>query len=510
MVAVVRLHAMLIIMFLCAVAGYSAETVRLSPSKVIELVSERNAQVKASELEVQGEEYARKGALAALLPSFSLTGLYNRLDEPPTISGFDSGEPAGPADTADTLILPPEYEPYRELITFFDSISATEAQEQMSALFDAGPIQVAPQTTRSVGFKISQPLFTGGALWNRYRVAEYMHEARRLQHERSVQEIRFQALRLFWYYVLGLESYHAIRDEKRWLQELVDNQTVLLENGMITELDLLQTKLALSRKLIDEINVQNSNLQGREQLLICLGLDPALGIEVDTAELWQKPHRFFYPTPDTIEDRLLRRYDLRALEYQVHSLERLKNIQLAAYAPTIAGFYGVDYTNQYGMDEDDFDDQWSVGVSLNWNIFDWGKAWRSMQKYRVQMEAAQTVLEFQRVQLAHAMKSLARTIREARKKVEIARESQQVAERALEIAEARYDQQIATNRDVLDARKDLTRTRMGFVAAKIELILALEEYRIGPVDGFVGGNPDIIKNVQMQNPGEFGKEMSAQ
>ncbi|MBD3344672.1 MAG: hypothetical protein GF401_06385 [Chitinivibrionales bacterium] len=475
-------HFRIIIILLLLVSGVlAAEKILLSPQKVLELVTTQSAVIRASKLEVEGEEYARKSALAALFPSLSVTGSYTRLDEPPTLSGFGSGEQTASPDSADTLILPPEYENWRSLIEFFDSLSSVQAEEQMNALFGTGPLQIAPQTVKSAGLKLTQPLFMGGKLWSSYRIAEYTHESRRLQHERTLQETGFGTLKLFWYYVLGREAYQAVNDERVWLEELVNNQTMLLENGMITELDLLQTKLALSRKKIDEISSQNEIREIGEQLLILLGLSPELTIEIDTNALWKEHDRFVYPTADTLEERILRRYDIRAMEYQVRIMERMKDIQRASYLPSIVGFYGVDYTNQYGMDESDFDDQWTVGVSLNWNIFDWGSSWRSMQKLTLHKKAAEMRLDLQRQQVVSAIKALVRTIDETRKKVEIAQEAVSVARRALEIARARYDQQMATNRDILDARKDLTNTRMAYSAARIELTLALEEYKIGPL-----------------------------
>lgn len=473
-----RIHAISLPAALLALAVvntlHAADTLVLDPSTVTKLTLERNPTLAQSGLAAEAEEYGRKSSLASLLPKLSASASYTHLDQPPTISGGLMGSGGG----EETSSGPPQLPPGVDTATIVYMTGVLDSI--FEAMFSPEPIEIAPQNSKSIAFTLSQPIFTGGARWNAYRAAEYNAKASGLSHQRTRDEMGLAALSVFYQYVRARQQYQAAVDEGAWLKELVRDQEVLLENGMITELDLLQTKLALSAQEMTKLRSTNAVTDAAEHLRLMLGLDSETVLVADTNNLWIAANRHVHPTRDTLDDRFLHREDFQAIQWQHKALQRAEWAQLAAYSPVLSAFLRQEYSNQYSLASDDLESQWSAGLSLNWLLLDWGENYNKVKRISRQKEALRIRYRDTRRHFVAAMRRLVRRIEESRKAVEIAREQVDVARRALDIAKARYEVNMVTNREVLNSRKELTAARMNLVGARIALSLALEEYRIGP------------------------------
>ena len=76
---------------------------------------------------------------------------------------------------------------------------------------------------------------------------------------------------------------------------------------------------------------------------------------------------------------------------------------------------------------------------------------------------------------------LGRKVDESIKACDIAQEDLETAQKALTIAKLKYDAQAITNTELLNARNQLTGKMVAYTQARINVILAMEEFKVAPL-----------------------------
>lgn len=461
----------LAIVFAATILSVSwAQPIVLSPEKVVELARERSVAVRGSEYVLKGEAYARRGALAPFLPKITVTGNATHLGERPVVGGADFGEAL-----FDTL----QYLTQLAGGSLVDSLQNEFIRGLFSGL--AQPQALSPQNLYNAGITVAQPIFAGGRLINGYRVARFRHEAQLFSHQRTVTEIGLNGLQLFWMYVLLDAQTATLAESVQWLEKLSTDQRQRYEAGSIIELDVLRTQTQLSESRLQLVKATHQRQTMREQLLNFLDLPMDTLIATDTAGAGATLERFVPPSEDSVEIWLSFREDLLAQERSVEMLAAAKRVQLGAYLPVLNAFYSYTLSNQYSSEETDLDPNESVGISLNWAIWDWGQAFRAYQQAAMQEKAAALRTDALRDRIRLRINELARKVQEGMRALTIAREGWETAKRSLSIAEMHYEAQMITQTDLLQTRAAATQARMHLEAAKVEALLAYEEYKIAPV-----------------------------
>jgi outer membrane protein TolC len=170
-----------------------------------------------------------------------------------------------------------------------------------------------------------------------------------------------------------------------------------------------------------------------------------------------------------------------AMSSQIKVMRALKGLQLGSYWPTLAAFGSYGATNQYSTRDDVLKPTSSVGVQLSWTLLEWGKAWREAQKVQCQMQAAQLQADNMRDMVRLKYFELSRKVDESKKACDIAREDLETAQKALKIAKLKYEAQAITNTELLNARNQLTGKMVAYTQSRINMILAVEEFKIAPL-----------------------------
>lgn len=405
----------------------AAEVVQLSSQKAVDLAKKQSLQIVQSELNVKSLQKTVQSTFASFLPVFNGTGSYTHLFETPVPSMLTSNVISG-------------------------------------------------------GVSVAQPLFTGGKLANGYKLAKSSSKAQEAAHERNLTDIEYTAAQLYWGYVVMLKGLESVHEERAWLEDLLAMQDKLYKNEMIIELDLLNTKIQIDNMKLAELKTKDAIINYGDQLLLFLGLQTGQTIEVDTSDLKKDLEQFTPPSSEEIDRMIEDRQDLRSIKYQIESLGLMKNIQAGSCIPAVSGFVNNSYTNQYSMETDDFKRSTSAGLQLTWNIYDWGKTNREIEKTKIQIKQLELTYNNLREQIRLKINSLIRAVDESRKALAIAQEDMAIAKKALDIAKIKYDAQAITNTDLLNSRAVLTNKTVASTQARVNAILALEEYKIAPMN----------------------------
>jgi outer membrane protein len=412
-------------LFACPICS---QTVLLSPQSMVDYAVKNNAQVQSLRYNTQIEEYSRREATASFFPAFKVRASGTRLDKTPQITMYGVTQDMGTQDNWD------------------------------------------------IGLSITQPIFVGGKLLNAYRASDYNYRGSVLMEQRVDQIIKVAALQLFWSYVGIGESIKVMNENIAWLDKMAANQTMLTHEGLMLESDLLKMKSQLALLKLNEKRMENAAISLDEQIHLFCKISSNSSLVVDSTSLLVLGKDVYALTPD-VEKIINNRKDVCVLLMQLNALQAFRKAQVGAYLPSLVGIFNYDIKNS-ALKADSAVPGWSLTAALDWTIFDWGAAYRQIQKTDCRIAQLKLAVESKKDSIKTELSAATRTILENIEAQQLALESVDNAQQVLTIAEMKYKEGLITSTDLLSASKDLALAKQELTKARIDRALALEQYKL--------------------------------
>lgn len=116
---------------------------------------------------------------------------------------------------------------------------------------------------------------------------------------------------------------------------------------------------------------------------------------------------------------------------------------------------------------------WQFGIQADWNVFEWGTTFYAYRQQKQLTSRAQAEESNLYNEVAFEIKSKLLQINEAEKRIKVSRKGLAQAREAFRMAEARYQAQVATITDVLDAQSRLTNAESSYTSAMADYDIAI-------------------------------------
>ncbi len=404
----------------------------LTLKECIEIGLKQNLRLKASQLSIERAKRLAQAAHSDFFPKLRVSGTYQWLDNPVTIDI--------PSITIHT--------PFGPLV----SPSKTVAQ---------GARNSGVWTTSLV-----QPIFTGGALTEHYTLATLEAKRETSRHENDRQGL-IEAIKFAYFDLVKAQKvYHIAVKYAEQLAEHLKTAKAFLDENIIPLNDYLQSKVTLSNARLGVIKAKNGRKIAQSYLNLLLNRDINLPIRPETD----------FPMPpltasldDFQEEAFRSRPDLKSAMTRVKEARSAVRLAKSSYYPQVA--LSLNYRDL--SDESFENDSASVLVTAKWSIFEWNKRKWQVGAQRARLEQA-ILLESQlKQQILHEVKTAYLNAKEAFKRIQTIKDSVEQARENLRINKLRYQEQVATSTDVIDAQTLLLRTEVNLTIAKIDYLKAL-------------------------------------
>ncbi|WP_319585108.1 TolC family protein [uncultured Pseudodesulfovibrio sp.] len=187
----------------------------------------------------------------------------------------------------------------------------------------------------------------------------------------------------------------------------------------------------------------------------------------------------YIPFGLTLKECLTRAYDHRPDlimgQKSVEMAEKDVTMAESSFYPSVNGHW--DYVtrgddagvNGSGYRSESTGEYWTAGVDASMDIFQWGSDYYESKQYQEMVKQMQADLENTRLNAGFEVKSSILNLQEAADRISVAKKSVVAAEEAYRMAVARYQAQVGTNTDVLNAQERLS-------MAEAQLSQALADY----------------------------------
>lgn len=280
-----------------------------------------------------------------------------------------------------------------------------------------------------------------------------------------------------YYVVLQAQSaLAAVREAVRSLQELDRVVTEQLAERKALRADSLDVKTRLAQAESDAFTVSNDLATRKEFLNHLLGRDPGTAFRVSPVS---EVSLFEANLEAARLQALQQRPEVTRADLQVRAAEFDVRIKKAEYIPDLD--LVVRYAHPATAEQ--LPQHIALaGVSLSWEIFDWGRKRREAAEREKALEQAQAGAAETRSRILLDVNTRFRKLEESKSRLRVAELGREAARERLQVTTARYGERVVLLADVLQAQAAVASTNdqyqsavLGFWVARADFDRALGE-----------------------------------
>jgi outer membrane protein len=408
------------------------ENEELTLERTVQLALARNPQLSLTREEIEAAENIRKRAWSQFFFKVRGSYSYTRLHKEPILEGIDI--PGFPNEVA-----------------------------------------IGTKDNFNFGASVQQPVFTGFSIVTQYELAKLGFD---------MAKVRYKSAKLDLIRDVKIGFFSILRAEKG---VFVEEQAVLqLESQVKRALDFYQVGMTPKNDYL-KANVVLANAQ--QQLTVARNAVQV--IEADFNRLLRLPVEkpvkvkdilVYKPLKLKLDEAFKQAHANRPqlLEAKLAVERTLKEVKLAqsGYYPSIV--VSLNYSkfgDTYKLNGSPFqrEEEWDVTTGLDWTFWEWGSTKHDVDEKRTRVRQASDALQAVQDTVDFEVKRAYVNLRESEKNIGVAETSIEEAEENYRMEVERYEQQVNTNTDVLEAQTLLARARDNHYNALYRYNLAVAE-----------------------------------
>lgn len=331
------------------------------------------------------------------------------------------------------------------------------------------------------------PIYTAGRTDALERAALAEAQAAGADIETTRADLRLEIVRAYWAAATAREAVRVLEESGARVDAQVADARNRFAVGLIPPNEVSSLEAQRSRERAQLIEAQNLRESALIDLRRLIGAPAETVIELaETLDaVAQGAQGVQGAVPDLVKQALDSRPERKALASRIDVAEARKDAALAAVRPTVAFTGGLDYGNpnpRIFPRKGEWQESWDVGVAVNWNFFDFGRA-------RSQAAEAAAAATATRARMAEFDALVSADVRQrlldldsSQAMVRAAADAVRSAADARRVVTDRFSAGVATSTDVLVAQVALLETELARTRAlaNVRLAEARLERALGP------------------------------
>lgn len=374
---------------------------------------------------------------------------------------------------------------------FGPRLGMTYAAQKQEVKSSPSPTRTPEYGAYSWGIEISQPVFQGLGLLANYQRAALQAESDKASLRNAELAMTADVQAEFLSCLRAEENARSERDALARLRDQLRITRAFYEVGLRPRLDVLQAEVDVSQAETTLIESENTRDNSLARLNTLLGLPASMKVAYQ-GKLSHVP--FPYSLEKCLNLAYANRPDLFIAAKAVEIAGADKLAAQSEYYPQIEAYYNI---TQRGNSPDlqergnygSRSQTWEIGARATWNVFQWGVTYYDDKRAGWLVKRMKYEEENLKLNVGYEVKSCFLAVREAEKRINVAEKGVIQARESYDAALARYQEQVGTNFDVLNASSNLTRAQASLTSARADYLTALA--RIYAAMGEF--HPDLLK-----------------
>ena len=293
---------------------------------------------------------------------------------------------------------------------------------------------------------VTVPLFTGGRISSSIAAAEARGRGAGAQVEGAEEDVKLAVADAYVNVLRARKALEVADSNVTTLESLVSDIGAMFERELVPKNDLLAVQVALADARQGRLRAANAaelalasyNRRVGEPLTRAADLDETLPVPADLPS-----------DPDElVKAAVEKRSELKVLDEQATAYGQLAKTERSRVLPQLSLTGAYNYLENTFLDDEDFA---SVGVGVQWALFDGGQA----RKRAAALERSRRATEQQRADVESLIALQVRQswldVDETRQRIQVTAGAVEQAEENLRIARERYGAGLGTQTQLLEA-----------------------------------------------------------
>ena len=338
------------------------------------------------------------------------------------------------------------------------------------------PVKIQDVVLNNYSLKVSlqQPLFTGFRLVSLKSASEKNRDAVSAEYDKDANEEAFNIINAYWNYFKAQKLRDYLDENLKQVEaHLIDTKN-FLANDLVTKNDLLKLEVQYASFKLKQIEAENSLNTSRALFNKVLGLPISDQTEIESVE--PKLEITMYNYDSLLNSALQTRLELKAIDYRVQAGNDNVSAAASGWYPSIFLFsdYYYNRPNQRIMPTlDKFKDTWDAGVTLNWDIWNWGYNSSQVEQARQNLNQLNTNKELVKESIEVELYNNYMALNSARNKIEVAKTGLMQADENYRGIKEKYNVQYATSTDLIDAETSRLQSQTDLINSLVDYETAL-------------------------------------
>lgn len=338
-----------------------------------------------------------------------------------------------------------------------------------------------PFTLYGMQLSIQQPIFTGFQLSSLKSSAENIYEAMSSDHQKNINNKAFEIYSAYWNLFKTQKQVELIEERMTSLDEDLRRTKDFVDNGLATMNDYLRIELQVSNTRLQLIDAKNAREISRAAFNQSIGFPLNDSTKIDSDLVFHQPD---YPEyEELIMEAENNRQELKSMEFKILAGEDKISAANSNWWPKLYAsgnflLYNVN-AETFSMENEKLQ-AWFAGLSLSWDLWNWGNTSSKSAQAEEEVLQNRESLELLKEQIEIEVYNTYLALNSNAEKIKVSQLAVLSAEENFRIVNEKYEHQLATANDLIDAevallnsRSMLTISQADFELVKVRLNLAI-------------------------------------
>lgn len=370
--------------------------------------------------------------------------------------------------------------------SFLPQLTGSAVSMYMTPDMDLEGIKLSMKGTWTAGLNLTQPIYTGGKIQSGIKLAKYGVEAQREQQRATRANVIADAVNAYWTYIAVKEKQRMLEFMLEYINSIYNQVKNSVDAEMATSADLLRVEAKRSDFNYQLEKVNNGLEMCRINLCNIIGVDFSTQIvPTDTTITVNRSTNYAYG-----QDLIANRPEYRLLQKQIAISEEQVKLVRADYLPTLAFSAGYSYFgnmkmkgfaddgagNMMPFSQNYNDGSFTMMLSLSIPIWNWGEGHKKVKKQKLAVENARLDLGKNNRLMSIELRNAFNNLHSSKSLIVTAEAGERDAAEALRVMTDRYEVDMCTLTDLLEAQSQWHSARSNVIEAKTQYKIYETDY----------------------------------
>lgn len=342
--------------------------------------------------------------------------------------------------------------------------------------FSPQPVQLSEVILNnySVVLSLRQTLYSGGKLLSLRDLAEMTSESAELDFNVAQNDLAANVLNSYWNYYKALQIKKATDEIVLQTEEHIKDTKNFMINGLATTSDVLKLEVQNSNAKLQQLEAANNIELARVSFNKILGIPLDSKTEINPGEIKYDSESLNLNSlsAEAIENRV----ELKSLEYRIKASDENISAVKSGFYPFVSLYSNFYYQNpnlRIQPPVDEFNSTWDVGVSLSWDLWNWGNTSSQVRQAEETYKQGKISYDQLKDNISLEVNQNYLNVVYLDERIKVSQKNIELAEDNYKVTTDKYNVQLATSTEITDAETSLFQAKTNYITAVVDYRIAL-------------------------------------